>query len=256
MRSFIRFSFALIGVCAAFTTSQAFWWKHKECKPVALAAAPQCESASCAPAVRYVAETHNVESIQYRQVVTTVPVKVMTPVTVMRAVPVPPPVAAPMAAPMGCHGAVAAPAGCHGGAAAPMGCHGAGVPTGCTGGFRGPAGGCNGSGSGVFYNTNAAGEDLSPNLAKLEKRISTIETKIDALTEAVNEMREAGAKTHDKSALPGLPAIPPLPSKTPLGNAAPADADPVLAAARAYKARQATAAAPLPTGTDAGVTRK
>lgn len=254
MRSLFRFSIALLGVCCAYSSSQAFWWHHKDRGNQAPAAS--CVTAACAPAVTYMAQTQNV--VTTRTVMVPVQQQVVTQRTVLVPVQL-----APVAAPTGCTGApMAAPAGCTGTpVAAPAGCFGTPTGAGCFG--TAPGTGCMGGKSGTTYIGNAGmgsfDDALPPKLARLETRIYNIENKIDALTESVNEMRDA------KSSLPALPTIPPLPGSatkpTPLGSAAPTETDSVLAAARAYKAKQAatptTAATPLvPAGADAGVTRK
>jgi hypothetical protein len=246
MRSLLRFSLALLGVCCALSSSQAFWW-HKKDKTTAVCEAP---GATCAqPSFMAVQQ----DVVSTRTVMVPVQQQVVTKRTVL--VPV-------SAAPAGCTGAPAG-AGCHG-AGVGAGCHGAGVGAGCHGTGAGcvgsrAGGGCTGGGRTGFDNYLERGshDAFAPNLAKLENRIFNIETKLDLLTESVNNWNDA-AKANTKTA---LPAIPPLPNgsfkPTPIGSMNPTETDPVLAAARAYKARQAAlpiVAIPLLPETD--LTRK
>lgn len=257
MRLLFRFSVALLGVGGAISTSQAFWWHKKECATHAAAPAASCESAACAPAVTYVPQTQNV--VTTRTVMVPVQQQVVTQRTVMV------PVAAPPRA-AGCYGSGAgAGSGCTGaGAGLGSGCTGAGAGAGCFGSSTGAGTGCCGGGTGlpgkggaVFNNDQSSLTDPgSAKLAKLENKIMGLENKIDALTEALTE---AGAKSPSRSSLPPIPPIPAGALKpTPLGSATPTENDPILAAARAYKARQAAAATPVPAaaGAETGVTRK
>ena len=101
---------------------------------------------------------------------------------------------------------------------------------------------------------------FGPRLAVLETKLSTLETKITALTTVLSDL-QAGTKTQDKTALPipplPVPAVPTGNVKPTVGSAATPDADPLLAAARAFKAKQALAkdATPPPAG-DPVVTNK
>lgn len=247
MRLLFRATLALFCLGFLVSTSEAFW-RHKDGKR---AAGADCDAPSCAAPVTYVPETRNVCVTQYKLV----PETVVKQVQVMVPVRIAPPAAVPMA-PAGCHGAPAAPAGCHGAPGAPGGCHGA------------PGLGCHGAPGANMYHIGPGPNGLAPGfdggfgsrLAVLETKLSTLETKITALTLALSDL-QPGAKAQDKTAIP----IPPLPvPATPTGNAKPTvgsaatpDADPLLAAARAFKAKQALAkdATPPPAG-DPVVTNK
>jgi len=245
MKYFFRFTLALFAVCTAYSTSQAIWWHHKD----------RGQAASCAPATAAacIPETKEYTTTRYRTVVSYVPEQVVTRVTTWV-----PAAAPPMAA---------APAGCSGSRGS---CFGSGAPAGCSGaprasGCSGAGAGCSGAGSLWHVNGSSNGSEFSaPKLALLESRLDRLDAKITALTETVNSMQDP-SKAQDKVNVP-LPALPNVPaSGGPTGSAkpiaAPTETDPLLAAARAYKAQQASlpkipvVAAPVAPA-DESVTRK
>ena len=250
MRTLFRATLALFCLGLLVSTSEAFW-RHKDCKRPAAAEydAPgvSCAGPSCGspPGVAYVPETKDVYSTRYRAEVRYVPETVVTKVTTMVPVRVAPPPPPPGA---GCHGT---PPGLPPGA----GCHGTPPGAGCHG--TPPGAGCYGGPPGATWDRlgySFGGDGFSPRLAQLETKLATLDAKISALTTAVADLN-AGGKAPEKTALP----IPPLPvpatptgsaKPTVVGSAATPDADPLLAAARAFKAKQALAkdAPPLPAG--------
>lgn len=242
MKTLIRFSLALFAVCSVYSTSQALWWhKAKSCAPAA-------------PAVPCYPETQEYTTTRYRKVVTYVPEQVVTRVTTWV------PAGAPMAAaPAGCSGSRGS---CYGSGPATrgMGCSGSSAaPAGCNGYSAAPAG-CSGSGGKSGF---SMGSLPDPQIAQLESRLDRIDAKLSALTVAVNAIQNP-SPAQDKVVAPNqaLPALPTLPAN-PTGSAKPAlspETDPLLAAARAYKANRDSlpeipfVSAPIPA--DGAVTRK
>jgi hypothetical protein len=235
MRLLFRATLALIGVCCAFSTSQAFWWHNKSGghhKGGGAAFADEsCAKGACGAPQEYRAETKEYTTTQYRKVVSYVPETVVQRVTTM--VPVP----RVMAPPAGCHG-VAPGAGCHG-VTAGAGCHGVTAGAGCHGAPGAP-------GSNWQYGPSERGGDGLPlRLVQLETRILNLETKITTLVESVNGFQN-GTKTQDKATvtIPSLPGQGGPADAVPVGNSPPRDADPLAAAARAFKEGQSPGGGP------------
>lgn len=222
MRILFRVTLVLFSLGVAASASPAFW-RHKATGSAAGVPCPPAVAApACAPATTYVPETRDVYTTRYRAEVRYVPETVVTRVTTM--VPVQQPVFAPAA---GCHG-FAPGAGCHG-VAPGVGCHGVAPGAGCHGSAPG-------AGSNWFHVGSA--ESASPSrYAQLDARIGGLEDAIARLTESLTAGDRGGAKDGTAPA----PAVPPLPARPATAAVTAADSDPLLDAARAFKARQAAA---------------
>lgn len=241
MRLMFRFTLSLLGVCAALSVSHGFW-RHKAAP--AGRAEEGCRTGSCGVGAP-VPETREYVETRYKTV--SVPYEVRTRVTTTTT---------PLMASGGCHGApmmmLAAPGGCSG-LTAPPPCVTAPPPP-------KTAGGCCGGGGlreigplAPSYTTDPA---LLTKIGLLDTRLGALETKLTTLESSVHEVRDllrtqTGATPSGNPRLPAVPTAPTLP--IPTGKAAPASPqvgsatapqdDPLLAAARAFKARQAAQAA-------------
>jgi hypothetical protein len=238
MRLMFRFTLSLLGVCAALSVSHGFW-RHKAAP--AGRAEEGCRTGSCGVGAP-VPETREYVETRYK----TVPYQVTTRVTIH------PPMASG-----GCHGAPMMMM------AAPGGCNGLTAPPPCVTAPPSPpkaVGGCCGGGGlreiGPLAPSYATDPALLTKIGLLDTRLGTLETKLTTLESSVHEVRDllrtqTGATPSGNPRLPAVPAAPTLP--IPTGKPAPAapqvgsatvpQDDPLLAAARAFKARQAAQAA-------------
>ena len=219
MRILVRATLALVGVCCAFSTSQAFWWHHKGGHGSGAGYAEEsCAKGACAAPVTYVPETKDVCVTRYRQEIRLVPETVVQRVTTM--------VPRVMAPPTGCQG-YSAGAGC-----------------------QGYGGGCYGSVPKVIAAADGTSDGLATRLALMETKLATLETKFATLEIAISDALDP-VKGVRRGSLPAVPAsgtAPPATTKpagaVPVGNSPPHDTDPLAAAARAFKEGQSPGAGP------------